>query len=181
MTESALLHLAVTVQDLDASVRFYTEVLGFIAAPATVEGGGPEHPSDNVLNGLAAFGENPRYVVRLLRKGTFFLELVQMETGEQGPRRIPMKHFAFDHLAFRVNNVDETLQLAEQFGGTILHQRRALWSSAPDASITVAFCADPSGNQIELVGPTSQEMVDVMSESLHSNELGWGAQPPSIG
>jgi catechol 2,3-dioxygenase-like lactoylglutathione lyase family enzyme len=181
MNESALLHLAVTVPDLEKSVAFYTEVLGFVAAPDVFEGGGPTRPSDGVLNGLAEIGENPKLVGRFLRKGTFFLELVQLETGEFGPARIPMKHYGYEHLALRVDDVDATLKLVEQFGGKVLPKRRVSVATTVDAPITIAFCTDPSGNELEIIEHKSQELADMQSASLHLKELGWGALPPSIG
>jgi catechol 2,3-dioxygenase-like lactoylglutathione lyase family enzyme len=181
MNPSALLHLAVTVPDLEKSVRFYTEVLGFVAAPDVFRGGGPDHPADGRLNGLADLGENPRLVGRFLCKGTFFLELVQLETGEYGPQRIPMKHYAYEHLAFRVDDVEKTLKLAEQFGGTVLPKRRVSVATTVDVPITIAFCTDPSGNELEIIEHKSQELADKQSESLHLKALGWGALPPSIG
>lgn len=180
MNESAFLHVGVTVPDLDSAVAFYVKVLGFRPAPARFTSSGPQAAQ---LSGYAARGdEDPTHEVAFLRKGGFFLELVTFRTGEPGPERIPMKHYGFQHLALSVLDVDATLALAEEHGGQRVPERRIQLALGDDAaSITIAFCADPAGNLIELVGHPDQAAADLQSAALGLKELGWASDRPSVG
>ena len=164
---SAVLHVAVAVPELDAALRFYREVLGFVAGPQRFTAPGPDSAT---LTGL------------FLRKGKFFLELIESDAGEEGPERIPLKHYGYQHVAFRVDDVDRTLALAKRHGGRIVTERR-LDIPTPNgtAPITIAFCTDPAGNLLELIGLPDQEVADFQATSLNLKGLGWAADLPTVG
>lgn len=159
-----LLHLCLTVPDLDAAAEFYTNVLGFVAAPNRFTGSGPDA---DAASGYAARGEDGSHEGLFLNKGEFFLEIAQMADGEQGPERLPMKHYGLQLLAFHVRDLEHILTLVEQYGGRRIEDR-----GTSSESVSLVFCADPAGNVIELVH-CSDETLAELAQSLHLGGLGW--------
>lgn len=137
-------HVGVCCSDLERSTRFYIDVLGF-SELFTMEWG----------DELAATMERDgiRFESRMLRRGDVRLELLHwLEPDADGTReRRPMTQFGMTHLCFRVDDVDDLVELAEKAGGAA--HRRTL-SELPGAgvggqSVKLLYLTDPDGVRIE--------------------------------
>lgn len=160
------LHVCLTVPDIDASIRFYTHGLGFVAAAGKFGRGGPElHP-----DGFEAM---------FLRNDGFFLELVSFDNGAVGPERIPMRHYGFQHFAFQVEDAAAALARARKYGGGPGRSEPVTLTYKSDSvavPVTLAFCTDPSGNSIELVEHPNQSVAYRHATTLSASELGWASE-----
>ncbi|MFL6845866.1 MAG: VOC family protein [Allosphingosinicella sp.] len=134
---AAIDHVVFRVADLDASLRFYTEVLG-----ATVE------------KVQAEIG------LWQLRAGSSLIDLVPLDgrlgaLGGAGPGREGRN---VDHVCFRVLPWDEPAILAHLAGFGIeaeVEQRYGAEGDGPSIYLT-----DPDGNGLELKGPPAASALD---------------------
>jgi glyoxylase I family protein len=130
-------HVGVCVSDLDRSTSFYTEVLGFRVLFSVDFG-----------NELAATMEaDGAFTSRMLSRDDVRVELLHWHdrdvTGD-GERR-PMSARGMTHLAFRVEAVDDLLDLAEQYGGTAHPATR----TDLGGGVQMVYLTDPDGVRIE--------------------------------
>jgi len=137
-------HVGVCCSDLERSTRFYIDVLGF-SELFTMEWG----------DELAATMERDgiRFESRMLRRGDVRLELLHwLEPEAEGDRaRRPMTQFGMTHLCFRVDDVDDLVDLAEKAGGAV---HRHTLSELPGVgvggqSVKLLYLTDPDGVRIE--------------------------------
>lgn len=139
MTVRRLSHVGLCVSDLERSLRFYRDVLGFAEdsrRPALSFEGEPAA----TLLGLADLELRAVYLVR----DGFRLELLAFPrpgvVGGGAPRE--MNRLGFTHLSFEVEDLDALLPAIGEAGGQVLDASR----------IPVAvFCTDPDGTRLELV------------------------------
>jgi glyoxylase I family protein len=127
---TAIDHVVFRVADLDASLRFYTEVLG-----ASVE---------KVQAGIGLWQ---------LRAGTALIDLVPLdgELGRMGGAGPSGEGRNVDHVCFRVLPWDEAATLVHLAAFGIeakVEQRYGAEGSGPSIYLT-----DPDGNGLELKGP----------------------------
>src|SRR5205814_1438669 len=137
-------HVGVCCSDLDRSTRFYTEVLGF-AELFTMEMG------DEVAATMERDGI--RFESRMLRRGDVRLELLHwLEPQAEGDRgRRPMTQFGMTHLCFRVDDVDDLADLAEQNGGIVHRHTLSVLAGAGvgGQDVKLMYLTDPDGVRIE--------------------------------
>ena len=142
MAVQRMTHVGICVSDLERSVRFYREGLGFTQrAELCVQG----EPSDTLLrlHGVDL------HAVYLERDGTR-LELLHYvapgAVGDTAPRA--MNQRGLTHLSLRVDSVAETVTALRAVGGRILDQTHI---DLPDFAAAAIFLTDPDGTLIELV------------------------------
>ena len=128
-------HVGHCVTDLDASVRFYTELLGFEAVMTLQP---PDGPTGQILQ-----LDRPALEAVYLRLGDFVLELLHFGIGAgPNPRRV-MNEAGLTHLSINVD-ADELASLVERcpaLGGTVL----------ADTDLGGAIMlVDPDGLRVEL-------------------------------
>jgi catechol 2,3-dioxygenase-like lactoylglutathione lyase family enzyme len=136
-------HVGICVSDLDRSMRFYCDGLGF-------------EPSDRFdLDGA----QLPWLAASLEVEGPFHLTSQMIVNGGI---KIELLHYAgrspegtpstsrglrgLTHLSFNVDKVDSAAARLVEYGGTILEHTRS------DAGIVLLFLADPDGTRVELMG-----------------------------
>lgn len=134
-------HTGVCVANLERSIRFYTEALGFVL-DRTIDISRPVHIIAELpeMSGRAAF---------LSRDGVT-IELVDYaKPGVVGPaERRPMNQLGLTHMAFVVDDLDHITTRIEEFGG------QAHWQTKVSTEIgELVFCTDPDGIRIELWNP----------------------------
>ncbi len=137
-----LSHIGICVTDLEASVAFYRDGLGF-AELSRLEVSGPE--PDQLLE----LKDVELRVVYLERDGTR-IELLRFDspgpTGGPGPH--PLNQLGLTHLSFRVASLDEAIALVESRGGRVLAGTRI---QNPRYETSAVFVTDPDGLRIELL------------------------------
>jgi catechol 2,3-dioxygenase-like lactoylglutathione lyase family enzyme len=135
-------HVGVCVSDLERSVAFYCNVLGFaeVAHRLNVT----DHGSANLLD----FAEMDVELVYLERDG-IRIELLWYRVPddvEVEPRR-PMHRTGLTHLAFRVGDLDDLCRRIEAGGGSVLPATTATFEHGNRGVMTL----DPDGTRIELI------------------------------
>jgi catechol 2,3-dioxygenase-like lactoylglutathione lyase family enzyme len=129
-------HIGVCVSDLERSLAFYRDGLGFAEVTRFDSSG----EATDTLLGLA---DADLRVVFLQRDGVRIELLHYVSPGHRGtgePR--PMNALGLTHLSLRVSDLDATLAALERAGARVLHASRT-----PHA----AFVTDPDGVRLELV------------------------------
>ena len=136
-------HLGICVSDLERSVRFYCDGLGF-----------EETESHQVGEEFGALMEVEKVQLqsRMLRRDGVTVELLGFEspghTGEASRR--PMNQLGLTHLSLRVDDVDEVAGTIEALGGVVVRATRTTFD-LPGARLDFLYCTDPDGVRIELM------------------------------
>jgi catechol 2,3-dioxygenase-like lactoylglutathione lyase family enzyme len=139
----AFSHLGICVSDLERSLRFYCDGLGFELVQAHTVG--PEfgrlmEVDDVVLQS------------RFVRRDGVSIELLHFDSpGHSGePVRRPMNQLGLTHLSLRVDDLDVVGAVIESLGGSVLSDTRTTMGSA-EAVLDFVYCTDPDGVRIELM------------------------------
>lgn len=135
-------HVGICVTDLERSIRFYRDGLGFVQRSALrVQG----EPTDTLLR----LRDVDLQAVYLERDGTR-IELLQYASpgaiGADAPRA--MNQRGLTHLSLRVDSVADTLAALRAVGARELEKTRI---DLPEFGAAAVFLADPDGTLIELV------------------------------
>ncbi len=136
-------HLGICVSDLDRSVRFYCEGLGF-----------EQVASHRVGEEFAALMEvdGVELESRMLAQDGVTIELLGYRTpgttGDGGRR--PMNQLGLTHLSLRVDDVDRVASTIEAFGGTVVRPTRTTFDLGT-VRLDFLYCTDPDGVRIELM------------------------------
>ena len=142
MTVQRLSHIGICVSDLERSVCFYRDTLGFQEL-SRLQVKGQE--AERLLN--IAGGE--LQAVYLERDGTRIELLFYPVAGhEQNDTPRPMNRLGFTHLSLRVADLDALVATIEQAGGAILANTRV---DNEDWGTKALFVTDPDGLRIELL------------------------------
>ena len=132
-------HLGLCVSDLDASLRFWRDGLGFETREVLELG-------SEWADALEV--ESPaEFTSHFIRKGALEFELLFYKspapTGEASRSR---GQIGLTHLAFGVDDLDAALEHLVAHGGTVLETTRTALGP-----VELAFVADPDGTRIELI------------------------------
>lgn len=133
-------HVGICVSDIDRSVRFYCEGLGFEQLAAHHVG--PEFGALMELEGVELES-------RMLVRDGVTIELLGYvspeHTGEVTRR--PMNQLGLTHLSLRVDDVDEVASAIASHGGAVVGGTRTRMGD----SLDFLYCTDPDGVRIELM------------------------------
>lgn len=131
-------HVGICTTDLERSVRFYTEALGFVEEYYVDVG-----PPCDVLTELP--GINCR--VGFFRQEGIRIELCAYASpAATGPsERRPMNQIGLTHLSLVVEDIDAVSARIAEFGGHVHDHTRITTPKGP-----MIFCTDPDGVRIEL-------------------------------
>ena len=136
-------HLGICVSNLERSVRFYCEGLGFEPVASHQVGG--EFAALMEVEGVELES-------RMLSRDGVTIELMGYlapGTSGDGTRR-PMNQLGLTHLSLRVGDVDGLAATIEALGGTVLPSTRTTFD-LPGARLDFLYCTDPDGVRIELM------------------------------
>jgi lactoylglutathione lyase len=138
------LHIGLCVTDVERSLQFYCDGLGFERAERY-------ELDESMFDGLGrALEVDPPVRLRsqMITRGEWKIELLGWEQpavfGTPSQRR---NMLGFTHLSLDVDDVDSVAERLVALGGTILESTRAR------LGFDVLFVADPDGARIELMAP----------------------------
>lgn len=135
-------HVAIAVSDLEASVRFYAEGLGFEP--------GPCFESGDEVAGVSEVSPPVRMKSQYLTKESFRLELMAWETPEvHGSPSLTRNQRGLTHLSFEVDDIAAAEADLLALGGVKLPDARVELDTEP--VISLVFLTDPDGTRIELL------------------------------
>jgi catechol 2,3-dioxygenase-like lactoylglutathione lyase family enzyme len=136
-------HLGICVSDLERSMRFYCEGLGF--APAESHTVGDEFSALMELDAVALRSQ-------FIRRDGVAIELLHYGAPPAvgAPERRPMNQLGLTHLSMRVDDVDAVAEAVEALGGTVVRQTRTTFDLA-GTPLDFVYCTDPDGTRIELM------------------------------
>jgi lactoylglutathione lyase len=133
-------HFGICVSDLDRSLRFYCDGLGF--EPTQLHRVGPEFGTLMEIDGVSVRSQ-------FLRRDHLSIELLFYDApgcvGE--PVRRPVNQLGLTHLNFRVDDVEGVAARLRELGGTVLEHTRTTFGPEMD----FVYCTDPDGTRIELM------------------------------
>jgi len=136
------MHFGICVRDLERSLRFYRDGLGFTEAGALEIAGEP----------TATLVELPGLeleAVYLDREGVRIELLYYPSQGTVGSAEArPMNQPGLTHFAIRVDDLDETLRAIERLGGTVRRHTRVYEENFQSH---LAYATDPDGTRIEVI------------------------------
>jgi len=136
-------HLGVCVSDLERSLAFYRDGLGFEEYGAHTVG--PEFGRLLEIEGVTLQS-------RFLRKDGVSIELLRFdEPGYSGDgQRRPINKLGLTHLSLRVTDLEAVATQIAAFGGAVLDETRTTLEMG-DAKLEFVYCTDPDGIRIELM------------------------------
>jgi glyoxylase I family protein len=118
-------HVSIKVTDIEASIRFYTEALGFVHK--------------------LTWGEGPKRTVLLDTGDGNYFEI----SGGRTEDASPAGHFA--HIALRTTDCDAVIAKVRAAGAEVtVEPRDVSLPSVPPTPIRIAFFKGPDGELIEL-------------------------------
>ena len=136
-------HFGICVGDLERSLRFYCDALGFEKAEAHAIG-----------SEFARLMDLPDVVVtsQFIRKGPTAIELLAFE--EPAPfgahERRAVNQLGLTHLSFRVDDLGATAARVVELGGAIVESSRTTIDLGGTA-LQFLYCTDPDGVRVELM------------------------------
>lgn len=139
-------HVGICVADLDRSLAFYRDALGFTeVGRLDVAGDAPET--------LLALADVDLEAIFLERDGVR-IELLHYRSpahrGTGDPR--PMNALGLTHLSLRVDDLAAAITALEAAGARVLHTTRT-WN--PELASGAVFALDPDGTRIELIASST--------------------------
>lgn len=140
----AVSHIGICVSDLERSLRFYCDGLGFEKAEVHEVGatfaGGLEVPGD------------VECVSQFIRREGMAIELLFYRVpGVTGTPSATRNQLGITHLSFVVDDVDRALSALAAVGGTVLPSTRTTLDA-----VDLVFVADPDGVRVELMAFPAQ-------------------------
>jgi catechol 2,3-dioxygenase-like lactoylglutathione lyase family enzyme len=142
MSVEYVMHVGICVRDLEKSIRFYRDGLGFEEAGRLEIDGEP----------TATMVGIPNLELRAiyLERDGFRIELLHYPTpGTVGPATPrPMNQPGLTHFAVRVSDLDAAIEKVESLGGQAMAETRI---RNPDFDAELLYVTDPDGTRLELV------------------------------
>ena len=135
-------HIGICVSDLDRSLRFYCDGLGFSVAER-YELDSEELPG---LDRSLEVRADVTLTSQMIERGDLRIELLAFrEPGVVGSPSRQRNQLGLTHLCFYVDNVDEAAERMLEHGAFVLDSTRA------NLGTDIVFLMDPDGVRIELM------------------------------
>lgn len=136
-------HIGICVSDLERSVRFYRDGLGFEQAASHHVGG--------EFARLMEMDEVDLESRMLVRDGVTIELLGFVSPGVIGDgERRPINQLGITHISLRVDDVDRVASTIEEMGGTVVRSTRTTFDGR-GVHLDFLYCTDPDGVRIELM------------------------------
>ena len=141
--EPTFSHFGICVSDLERSLRFYCDALGFEKAE-----------SHEIGREFAPLMDFPDVVLtsQFIRKGETAIELLAFtDPSPFGDReRRAVNQLGMTHLSFRVGDLEATAAKVVELGGAIVESSRTSIDLGGTA-LEFVYCTDPDGARVELM------------------------------
>ncbi|MGG4216751.1 VOC family protein [Paenibacillus jamilae] len=147
MSVKGLAHVAIQARDYQATIAFYTEVLGFKS------GHHWSLPSFRIQEASMLISPDQRTCLEI-----FDNEAVIPAQGKKAASEQDIAHGALLHLAFYVDNVDEIYQKALAHGAKTFVEPNQLTLGEPPLVVTNALVHSPNGEVIEFIEDVDFDM-----------------------
>jgi catechol 2,3-dioxygenase-like lactoylglutathione lyase family enzyme len=137
-------HFGICVSDLQRSLRFYCEALGFEQAES--------HAIGDAFASLMEF-DHVELTSQYIRRESLAIELLAFSspaTVGEAVRR-PVNQLGLTHLSFRVDDVDSVAAGIAALGGVVHGQTRTTFELGDGKTMDFVYCTDPDGTRIELM------------------------------
>jgi lactoylglutathione lyase len=133
-------HIGLCVRNLEQSVLFYCDGLGFERAES--------YPIDDSFAAVLEVGGVIALTSQVIRRGDTAIELLGWELPEPaGTPSTSRQQLGFTHLSFYVDNLEETAHRLVRLGGELLTNTRHMIPGVLD----IVFIADPDDARVELM------------------------------
>jgi catechol 2,3-dioxygenase-like lactoylglutathione lyase family enzyme len=141
-------HCGICVEDLERSMRFYRDGLGFDVGPVYKVGSEFEAS-------LEVDGDGEIVLIsQFLSQAGMTIELLHFERpGSVGEPSINRNRRGLTHLSFEVDDVDAAAARLEAFGGSVVAGTRV--GAGDPAAVQIVFLSDPDGVRVELMQTSS--------------------------
>ena len=141
--EADFSHFGICVTDLERSLHFYCDALGFEKAES--------HAIGSEFAGLMDFND-VAVTSQFIRRGATAIELLAfVEPAPFGAReRRPVNQLGLTHLSFRVRDVAATVARVVELGGAVVESSRTTIDLGGTA-LEFVYCTDPDGVRVELM------------------------------
>ena len=132
-------HTGIVVSDIDKSLHFYNELLGFKIVKDMREAG----PFVDKILGLSGVS------VRTIKMdaGGSLIELLCFKSHPMGQQLNNITSLGCTHIALTVDNLDDCFKMLKEANTFFVSEPQV----SPDGNAKVVFCKDPDGTFIELV------------------------------
>ena len=139
---TAFSHVGVCVSQLEKSIAFYRDGLGFSLAE--------RHEIGSQFAALMELDE-VELTSQFLRRGDLSIELLAFSQPEAiGGGRRPVAKLGLTHLCFTVDDVHETAKGLVNLGGFLV-EGSSTRVPVGDAAVDLIYLTDPDGTRIELM------------------------------
>lgn len=136
-------HFGICVSDLDRSLRFYCDALGFEKAES--------HEIGVEFARLMDFSDVSVTSQFIRREGTAIELLAFRDPAPFGSReRRAVNQFGLTHLSFRVRDVAATVARVIELGGAVVEPSRTTLDFG-ETALEFVYCTDPDGVRVELM------------------------------
>lgn len=133
-------HTGIVVDDLDASLDFYINKLGFVVSKQMDEHG-------MFIDRILGFNNTNVATVKMILNDGSMLELLDFKSHKAEKTVKQLNDIGLTHIAFTVDDVDEMYSQFITQGVEFISNPQV----SPDGYAKVVFCKAPEGTYIELV------------------------------
>jgi len=143
-------HIGISVTDLEKSLIFYKDILGFKIQRVMNESG---EFIDKILSNSNV---NVRTVKLTVNDGITLIELLEFKNPKPAINNTNIENIGASHVAFTVSEIDKFYEELASKGIKFKSKPQI----SPDGYAKVAFCKDPDGMLIELVEVLNPNVLD---------------------
>ncbi len=149
-----LSHVGLCVANLDSSLRFYCDGLGFEKG-ASFNMGNEFRPVLEVGGGEIEANkaeEDIELTSMFISRDGMTVELSYYKSpGHHGSPLSSRNHLGLTHLTFHVGDLKSLIEKLEDCGGSVVEGTRMSMPYPDGSKIELVFIADPDGNRLELM------------------------------